>query len=75
MTAFAICGVALEIGIEPTVRHGADLGYIPIVVADACGAGNDDAGRRALASIEYMGDAFRTDAATFARLLAQRTPA
>lgn len=26
ITAFAICGVALEIGIEPTVRHGADLG-------------------------------------------------
>jgi len=23
--------------IEPTVRHGADLGYIPIVVTDACG--------------------------------------
>ena len=73
VNAFAICGVAIEIGIEPTVRHGADLGYIPVVVTDACGAGNEEAGRRALASIEYMGDAFRTDAATFARLLAQRT--
>jgi hypothetical protein len=38
ITAFAICGVAMEIGIEPTVRHGADLGYIPIIVTDACGA-------------------------------------
>jgi hypothetical protein len=46
ITAFAICGLALEIGIEPTVRHGADLGYIPIVVTDACGAGNDEAGKR-----------------------------
>ena len=75
VNTFAICGVAIEIGIEPTVRHGADLGFIPGVVTDACGAGNEEAGRRALASIEYMGDAFRTDAATFARLLAQRMPA
>src|SRR5438445_10219963 len=30
--AFAIVGIAMEIGIEPTVRHGADLGYIPVVV-------------------------------------------
>jgi nicotinamidase-related amidase len=74
VNAFAICGVVIEIGIEPTVRHGADLGYIPVVVTDACGAGNQEAGRRALASIDYMGDAFRTDAATFARLLAQRMP-
>ncbi len=36
--AFAIVGIALEIGIEPTVRHGMDLGYIPIVVTDACGS-------------------------------------
>jgi nicotinamidase-related amidase len=24
---FAVVGIAIEIGIEPTVRHGADLGY------------------------------------------------
>ena len=42
VTAFAICGVATEIGIEPTVRHGADLGYIPIVITDACGAGDEE---------------------------------
>jgi hypothetical protein len=39
------------------------------------GAGNDEAGQRARASIEFIGDAFQTDAATFARLLAQRTRA
>jgi predicted DNA-binding protein (MmcQ/YjbR family) len=53
----------MEIGIEPTVRHGADLGYIPVVVTDACGAGNEEVGQRAPASIDYIGDAFRTDAA------------
>jgi biuret amidohydrolase len=31
---------SLEIGIEPTVRHAADLGIVPVIVADACGAGN-----------------------------------
>jgi len=35
ISAFAIVGVAMEIGIEPTVRQGADLGYIPVVVKDA----------------------------------------
>jgi nicotinamidase-related amidase len=74
VTAFAICGVALEIGIEPTVRHGADLGYIPVVVTDACGAGNHEAGRRALASIEFIGDAYRTDTDRFERLLAGQRP-
>jgi nicotinamidase-related amidase len=69
VNAFAICGVATEIGIEPTVRHGADLGYVPIVITDACGAGNEDAGRRAIASMEFMGDAFLTESATFRRIL------
>ena len=40
INAFIIVGVATEIGIEPTVRHGADLGYISVIVTDACGAGN-----------------------------------
>ena len=39
--ALAIVGVALEVGLEPTVRHAADLGYIPVVVTDACG-GRDE---------------------------------
>jgi nicotinamidase-related amidase len=63
INAFLIAGVALEIGIEPTVRQGADLGYIPIVVTDACGAGHPEAGERALASLRYMGDALFTDVA------------
>jgi nicotinamidase-related amidase len=59
--AYLIAGVATEVGIEPTVRHSADLGYIPIVVADACGAGNSAAGQRALESIHFAGDAIITD--------------
>jgi biuret amidohydrolase len=69
INAFLIAGVAMEIGIEPTVRHGADLGYIPIVVTDACGAGNPEAGERALASLRYLGDALFADVAEIRDLL------
>jgi biuret amidohydrolase len=55
--AYLIAGVALEVGIEPTVRHSADLGYIPIVVRDACGAGNEDAAARSLEALAFAGDA------------------
>ena len=59
--SFVICGIATEIGIEPTVRHGADLGLIPIVVRDACGAGHAEAGERAFAQFAYIGDALICD--------------
>lgn len=69
INAFAIVGVATEIGIEPTVRHGADLGFIPVVITDACGAGHEAAGKRALESMEFIGDAYLTDAKTFGEIL------
>jgi nicotinamidase-related amidase len=59
--AYLIAGVAIEVGIEPTVRQSADLGYVPIVVRDACGAGNQSAGERALQSLAFAGDAFIVD--------------
>jgi nicotinamidase-related amidase len=72
VNAFVIVGVATEIGIEPTVRHGADLGYIPIVVTDACGAGHEEAGARALASLRYIGDAIVTDVAQICDVLRRK---
>lgn len=63
--AFAIVGIAMEIGIEPTARHGADLGYIPVVIKDACGFGHRDAAERSLASLEFAGDALLTNLETF----------
>lgn len=59
--AFAIVGIAMEIGIEPTVRHGADLGYIPIVIEDACGFGHQEAAQRSVASLKFMGDPLFTN--------------
>jgi len=61
VNSFVIMGIALEVGIEPTVRHGADLGYIPIVVTDACAVGDRAAGDRALAQLASFGDALLTD--------------
>jgi nicotinamidase-related amidase len=69
ITTLAICGIALEIGIEPTVRHAADLGIVPVVVADACGAGNEEAGQRTLDQLRFIGDALITNEATFCAAL------
>jgi nicotinamidase-related amidase len=43
------------------VRHGADLGYVPIIVSDACGCGHDEAAARSIESLRFSGDAFFTD--------------
>jgi len=69
VTAIAIAGVAMEVGIEPTARHAADLGLIPITIADACGAGNAEAARRSLESLKFAGDALITDVAAFTDVL------
>jgi biuret amidohydrolase len=74
INSFIIVGVATEIGIEPTVRHGADLGYIPIVVTDACGAGHPEAADRALANMRFMGDAIVTDIQTMTNVLGRTAP-
>jgi nicotinamidase-related amidase len=71
VSGFAIVGVAMEVGIEPTVRHGADLGLIPVVVTDACGAGNAAAAERALDVLAAAGDAILTDISTITGLLAR----
>ena len=67
--SLAIAGIALEIGIEPTARHATDVGIIPVVLADACGAGNHEAAERALATIRFIGEAVISDVETFCRLL------
>jgi biuret amidohydrolase len=75
LTTFIIAGVALEIGIEPTVRHGADLGYIPVVVTDACGAGNAEAAERSLAGLRFAGDALLTTTQELQGKIATGAPA
>ena len=67
--AFAIAGVALEIGIGPTIWHAVDLGFIPVVVTDACGGRDRPAMQRVLDDIRFAGDALLTDIATITPLL------
>ena len=69
VTAVAVAGIAMEVGIEPTVRHAADLGFIPIVITDACGAGHPDAAKRSFDSLAFAGDTLFTDTTTFCRLI------
>jgi nicotinamidase-related amidase len=69
ITAVALAGVAMEIGIEPTARHAADLGIIPVVIADACGAGHAEAAQRSIDALKFAGDAVLTDASTFCRTI------
>jgi nicotinamidase-related amidase len=71
LNAFAIVGIAVEIGIEPTVRHAMDLGYVPVVVVDACGSGHKESAERALAGLRFTGGSYQTDLATIRRLMAR----
>jgi nicotinamidase-related amidase len=72
--AYAIAGVALEIGIAPTVWHAVDLGLIPVVVTDACGGRDQPAMQRVLDDFRFSGDALLTDIATITPLLAAPPP-
>lgn len=53
VTTLILVGAVLEIGIEPTARHAADLGLLPVVVPDACGVVDVDAGQRSLDALDY----------------------
>jgi biuret amidohydrolase len=64
-----LAGIALEVGIEPTCRQAADLGIIPILIRDACGAGNSEAADQCVASLQHMGDTIVTDLKTVTALL------
>lgn len=67
--SFIIAGIALEIGIDPTCRQAADLGFWPILVKDACGFGNEKAAEHSIAGLEHMGDTTVTDVETMCQLL------
>jgi nicotinamidase-related amidase len=64
-----LAGIALEVGIEPTCRQAADLGIIPILIRDACGAGNSEAADQCVASLQHMGDTIVTDLKAVTALL------
>jgi nicotinamidase-related amidase len=67
--AIAISGIAMEIGIEPTVRQATDHGLAAVVIEDACGFGNREARDRSMATLDYIGEAIVTDVASFCNAL------
>lgn len=71
INAFIIVGVAMEIGILPTALHAADLGFIPVVVTDACGYGDKEAAERSFAHLQFTGDTLLTDTDTIRAILQQ----
>jgi nicotinamidase-related amidase len=70
---FLIAGIALEVGIEPTVRHATDLGYLPVVVTDACGCGNPDAAKRSLEALTFAGGSLQADIASLRTVLSEHS--
>ena len=36
---------------EPTARHAANLGIVPVIVEDACGSGHAEAAQRSVESL------------------------
>jgi nicotinamidase-related amidase len=69
VTTLIIVGAVLEIGIEPTARHAADLGFLPIVVEDACGVVAPEAAERSLASLDYSLMSYRAPTDEIAQAL------
>ena len=69
INSFIILGIALEVGIEPTVRHAMDLGYIPVIVTDACGYGNRDAAKRSLDALKFAGGSLQSESSTILEIL------
>ena len=72
ITSMALVGVAMEIGIEPTARHAADLGIVPVIVQDACGSGDTEAAQRSIESLKFAGDAVFTDVEAFCGALMRK---
>jgi biuret amidohydrolase len=75
VTTLILVGAVLEIGIEPTARHAADLGLLPVVVEDACGVVEPEAAQRSLASLDYSLMSYRATTAEVVEALFTAPPA
>jgi biuret amidohydrolase len=56
MQSIIIAGIALEVGIEPSIRHALDLNYIPVVVSDLCGSRTRELHQRSLEALKSTGE-------------------
>jgi biuret amidohydrolase len=58
LDSFIIAGIALEVGIGPTVRHALDLNLCPVLVADACGSKTAAAHEQTMGTLRETGEVF-----------------
>lgn len=65
--AVVIVGAVLEFGIEPTMRHAADLGYVPVLIQDACYSFSEQNRERSLLNLRSIG--LTTNVETFNKTL------
>jgi nicotinamidase-related amidase len=63
LDCFIIAGIALEVGIGPTVRHALDLNLCPVLVTDACGSKTADLKEQTLAALKETGEVFAVSSA------------
>ena len=58
-----------DMQIEPTARHAADLGIVPVIAEDDSGSGQAGAAQRSVVSLRFAGDAVFTDSDAFCRAI------
>ncbi len=63
LDCFVIAGIALEVGIGPTVRHALDLNMCPVLVTDACGSKAADAREQTIGTLKGTGEVFACSSA------------
>jgi nicotinamidase-related amidase len=68
ISAIAIAGIALEVGIEPTIRHALDLNYVPILFLDLCGSRSDDLRERSISTLQQTSEVLMPSSADWLSL-------
>jgi len=63
LDSFIIAGIALEVGIGPTVRQALDLNLCPVLVSDGCGSKSAEAREHMLATLRETGEVFAVSSA------------
>jgi nicotinamidase-related amidase len=71
--AVALAGIAMEIGIEPTVRQATDNGFTAVLIEDACGFGKREARDRSVNTLKFIGETVITDSASFCEAVVRRS--
>jgi nicotinamidase-related amidase len=72
LDSFIIAGIALEVGIEPTLRHALDLNYCAVLAADACGSADAAVKERSIATLNYTGEVLMASTTEIVRAIGGR---